>query len=48
MESLRGTIILQENKLSIDLVLMEVHMPDMDGYEFLLANQEIDVPKISK
>lgn len=46
-ESLHATIILQEKRSTIDLVLMEVHMPKMDGYEFLLANQEIDVPIIS-
>lgn len=46
-ESLLATEILQERKVGIDLVLMEVHMPKMDGYEFLLANQEIDVPIIS-
>ncbi|XP_014521971.1 two-component response regulator ORR21-like [Vigna radiata var. radiata] len=45
-ESLLATEILQERKVGIDLVLMEVHMPKMDGYEFLLANQEIDVPII--
>ncbi|WVZ04258.1 hypothetical protein V8G54_025064 [Vigna mungo] len=45
-ESLLATEILQERKVGIDLVLMEVRMPKMDGYEFLLANQEIDVPII--
>ncbi|XP_047151122.1 two-component response regulator ARR14-like [Vigna umbellata] len=45
-ESLRATEILQERKHDIDLVLMEVHMPKMDGHEFLLANQKIDVPII--
>ncbi|KOM41725.1 hypothetical protein LR48_Vigan04g192300 [Vigna angularis] len=45
-ESLRATEILQERKHGIDLVLMEVHMPKMDGHEFLLANKKIDVPII--
>ncbi|KOM43797.1 hypothetical protein LR48_Vigan05g140200 [Vigna angularis] len=45
-ELLRATEILHERKVGIDLVLMEVHMPKMDGYEFLFANQEIDVPVI--
>ncbi|WVZ03456.1 hypothetical protein V8G54_024262 [Vigna mungo] len=45
-ESLHATVILQEKRSTIDLVLMEVHMPKMDGYEFLLSTQEIDVPKI--
>ncbi|KOM51268.1 hypothetical protein LR48_Vigan08g209500 [Vigna angularis] len=45
-ESLSAAIILQEKKSTIDLILMEVHMPHMDGYEFLLTTQEINVPKL--
>ncbi|ESW03366.1 hypothetical protein PHAVU_011G008200, partial [Phaseolus vulgaris] len=41
-ESLRAAEIFRDRKESFNLVLMEVHMPNMDGYEFLV-NQKMDV-----
>lgn len=38
-----------ENKDRIDVILVDVHLPNMDGYEFLKhATKEINVPIISK
>jgi len=45
-ESLRAAEIFRDRKESFNLVLMEVHMPNMDGYEFLV-NQKMDVHVIS-
>ncbi|KAH1076442.1 hypothetical protein AAZX31_19G044000 [Glycine max] len=36
-----------ENKDRIDVILVDVHLPNMDGYEFLKhINKEIDIPVI--
>lgn len=38
-----------ENKDRIDVILVDVHLPNMDGYEFLKhINKEIDIPVISE
>ncbi|RDX61049.1 Two-component response regulator ORR23, partial [Mucuna pruriens] len=40
--------ILRERKDCADVILMEVHMPEIDGFEFLEhARKEINVPIIS-
>ncbi|KAG5022154.1 hypothetical protein JHK85_018496 [Glycine max] len=46
-ESTQALNLVPERKDCIDLILIEVHMPTMNGYEFLhRASKEIDVPVI--
>ncbi|KAH1086181.1 hypothetical protein GYH30_017925 [Glycine max] len=46
-ESTQALNLVLERKDCIDLILIEVHMPTMNGYEFLhRASKEIDVPVI--
>ena len=41
--------LLRENKNGYDIVISDVHMPDMDGFKLLeLIGLEMDLPVISK
>lgn len=40
---------LRENEGEFDIVLTDVHMPDMDGFQLLeLVGLEMDIPVVSK
>jgi YesN/AraC family two-component response regulator len=40
---------IRQNKDEIDLVITDVHMPDIDGFQLLeIAGLELDLPVISK
>ena len=44
-----GLSLLRENKNGYDIVLSDVHMPDMDGFKLLEhIGLEMDLPVISK
>ncbi|KAG2410403.1 Two-component response regulator [Vigna angularis] len=45
-ESSRAVDVLLKKEIDIRLIIMELHMPMMDGYEFLqfLNKEEIDIP----
>jgi two-component response regulator (ARR-B family) len=41
--------LLRENRNGYDIVISDVHMPDMDGFKLLeLIGLEMDLPVISK
>jgi len=47
-ESISAADVMQRGKKDIDLILIELHMPTIDGYEFLqfLHKEQINIPFI--
>lgn len=48
-QAARALTLLRESKGGFDVVISDVHMPDMDGFRLLeLVGLEMDLPVISK
>lgn len=48
-QAVKALSMLRENKEKFDIVISDVHMPDMDGFKLLeLVGLELDLPVISK
>lgn len=48
-EGITALAMLQENKDNFDLVIIDVHIPDMDGFKLLeLVGLEMNLPVISE